>query len=286
MKMYIFLLLFSLSPAMMFAAEKEFINFPEIKDWDLKVSDDVYKQKNLWDFMNGGADLYIKYGFVDLHLAEYHNSDGETIQAEVYRHSSGVNAYGIYATERSPGYQFIDLGGQAYIGEGMLNFFSGAYYVKLLSIGEESAAPDALKKVAKSLVGALDQKNELPELLSVFPEKGKSPYADKYIAKKFLGNDFLNNAFSADYEEGYSLFLIKGADADEILKMVTSYLEFAKQNTEPVKNAAFVIKDPYNGDISVVMVDRYLLGVLNGAASQNAKQGLEKLGDNIKFLNK
>ena len=281
-----FLLLLILLPAMLFAAEKEFANFPKIKDWDLKVSSDVYTPKNLWDFMNGGADLYIKYGFVDLHLAEYHNSDGATIQAEVYRHSSSTNAYGIYASERSPGYQFIELGGQAYIGEGILNFFSGAYYVKLLSIGEEGAAPNALKKVGKSLVKALDQKNELPELLSVFPEKGKSPYSDKFVAKKFLGNDFLNNAFSADYEEGYSLFLIKGADADEILKMVASYLEFAKQNTEPAKNSTFVIADHYNGNIPVVIVDRYLLGVLNGAASQNAKQGLEKLSKNIKSLKK
>ncbi|KAA3661867.1 MAG: hypothetical protein DWQ10_03665 [Calditrichaeota bacterium] len=284
MKKYILLLLLILLPAILFATE--FANFPKIKGWELKVSDDVYTPENLWDFMNGGADLYNKYGFIELHLADYRSADGMTISAEVYRHSSSVNAYGIYASERSPDYQFLELGGQAYIGDGILNFCSGTYYVKLFADGEGDKAVNALKKVAGSLVEALDQKNSLPELLSVFPKKGKAAYTEKYTAKKYLGHKFLNNAFSAEYEEGYSLFLIQSADAGEIMKTAVAYLKFAKQKTKPVTDSMFVIKDPYSGDIPVVIADRYLIGILNGAESGNAKLGLEKLGDNVKTLGK
>lgn len=286
MKKFIFVLLLCLGSAMLFATEKENFSFPKIKDCELKVTEDVYTPANLWDHINGGADLYIRYGFVDLRLADYKNAEGITVHAEIYRHNSSLNAYGIYASERSPDYQFIEIGGQAYIGEGILNFFNGNCYVKLFAYDESAGVPDALKKVGMSIVEAMDQETGLPELLSVFPKAGKLPHTDKYIAKKFLGNDFLYNAFSIDYEEGYSLFLIEGADADEILKMVTSYLELTKQQIDLDQKSAFIIEDPYNGNIPVILSDQYFIGILNGNDCQNAKPGLDELYHNLKASKK
>ena len=250
------------------------VEFPELKRWDLEVSSDVYTPDNLWDLINGAAESYLAYDFVDLHLADYHSKDGITIHAEVYRHSSLNNAYGIYSSERSPEYEFITMGGEGYLDEGVLNCFSGPCYIKLYSTDDDPSVQEGLKKVGKALVKSFGEGDILPELLGIFPDMGKLPYSEHYIAQNFLGFDFLHSAFTAEYEQGYKLFVIEGQDAGEILKMVGAYLSFTKQDIDPSVESSFVITDKYNGDIPVVISGEYLIGIQNGDDTENMKSVL------------
>ncbi|MCK5463933.1 MAG: hypothetical protein KAI95_12985, partial [Bacteroidales bacterium] len=43
------------------------VSFPEVKNWNLTVLPDVYTPGNLWDLINGAAESYLSYDFVDLH---------------------------------------------------------------------------------------------------------------------------------------------------------------------------------------------------------------------------
>ena len=169
MKHYKLLTLILWIPITLSLSGKDPVDFPELKGWDLKVSEDMYTPANLWDLINGAAESYLAYDFIDLSLADYKNQSGVTIHAEVYRHSSLNNAFGIYASERSPDYNFIDIGGQAYLDEGILNVFSGLFYVKLYSTDENEAVQGALKTVGEAIIEALDQGNAMPELISLFP---------------------------------------------------------------------------------------------------------------------
>lgn len=282
MKNPISMLFIFLIPAMVLASGKDPVNFPQLKGWNHTVSKDVYTPENLWDLIDGAAESYLAYEFIDLHLADYESKSGITIHTEVYRHSSLNNAYGIYASERSPEYQFIDLGGQAYLDEGVLNFFTGNFYVKLYSTDEGKTVQEGLLTIGKAVFEALDQGNALPELLSLFPAKGSLPYGINYIAQNFIGFEFLHSAFTASYEEGYRLFVIEGKDADEILEMVRAYLAFTKQEVDPSAESTFVIKDPYNGSIPVIISGNHLLGILDGPGNRNASLGLAELERNLR----
>jgi hypothetical protein len=285
MKNLKYLLLLTLMPFTLMANGSDSVEFPKLKGWKLKVSGDVYTPGNLWDLINGAAELYLAYDFVDLHLADYKNkSAGITVHAEVYRHSSLNNAYGIYSSERSPNYSFLDIGGQTYIDEGILNSFSGQFYVKLYSTDEGEAVQESLKKIGEELIKALDTGSDLPGPAGVFPEEGRLPYSVQYIAKDFLGFDFLHSAFMADYEESYKLFIIVGKDSSEILEMVKSYLKFTKQEIDISSNSAFIIEDRYNGHIPVVISGKYLIGIQDGADNDKAKISLAELAENVKSL--
>ena len=50
------------------SAQTDAVSFPEVKDWNLTVLPDVYTPGNLWDLINGAAESYLSYNFVDLHL--------------------------------------------------------------------------------------------------------------------------------------------------------------------------------------------------------------------------
>lgn len=259
------------------AAENGTVSFPDVKDWQLSVSTDVYTPGNLWDLINGAAESYLSYDFVDLHLADYKNASGTVIHAEVYRHGSAVNAYGIYTAERSPEYRFVEIGAQGYLEEGVLNFLAGQFYVKLYSTDSRTEVQEALQKIGQKISGHLKQEDGLPELLSFFPPSGQLPYSDQYIRENFIGFDFLHSAFTVGYEGGYKLFVIQGKDADEILEMAKKYLDFTKQDIDPANEMTLTFKDPYNGDIPAIIEGSYLLGIIDGSDNEKASTLLDEM---------
>ncbi|MFA5818713.1 MAG: hypothetical protein WC854_05490, partial [Bacteroidales bacterium] len=50
------------------ASAQEFA-FPELEGFKKTTNYPVFGPENLWDFINGAADTYLAYGFVDLHVA-------------------------------------------------------------------------------------------------------------------------------------------------------------------------------------------------------------------------
>ena len=261
------------------ATRTDAVSFPEVKDWNLTVLPDVYTPGNLWDLINGAAESYLSYDFVDLHLGDYESASGTVIHAEVYRHSSPVNAYGIYTAERSPEYQFVEVGTQGYLEEGVLNFLTGQFYVKLYSTDSGTEVQKALQKIGQKISRHLDQENSMPELLKLFPSSGQLPYSDQYIRENFIGFDFLHSAFTVGYEGGFKLFIIQGKDADEILDMAKQYLAFTKQEIDPASESSLTFKDPYNGDIPAIISGNYMAGIIDGNDNENARILLEKLAE-------
>jgi len=258
------------------------VSFPKIKRWKLKVSSDVYTPDNLWDLINGAAESYLSYDFIDLHLADYKSKSGVEIHVEIYRHSSAANAFGIYSSERSPEYNFVEVGVQGYVEEGILNFNSGKYYIKLYTSDSGEEVEESLLLISRGISDHLGEDNTWPELLATFPPKGKIPNRDHYVRENFIGFDFLHSAYSAEYEGGYRLFVIHARDREEVIAMAKAYLKFTRQDIEPDEVSEFTIKDRYNGDIPVVLSGNYLAGIVDGPDNQEALANLKEL---VKILN-
>lgn len=279
MKKIILIYLFLILTA--FAAGKATATFPAIDGWDVKVSEVVYVPENLWDMINGGADFYVKSGFVDLHLAEYVNPEDITVYAEIYKFKSASNAFGIYAAERSPDYKFLDIGGQSYLGEGILNIYNGIFYIKLSCYAEGDGVGKALLMIADAIVKASGQDSPLPSLLSVFPEQDKVDHSEQFIAINFLGHDFLQNGFLVDYKDGYQLFAIDGTNTENAQNMLRAWLEASKQSSALADQSSLVIEDPNYKNIPIVVSEQFIVGIVNGDSSPAEKAGLDELLSNL-----
>ncbi len=276
-KRIVFILALTLvAVSVVFASGKDTVSFPKLKGWKLKVSSDVYFPDNLWDLINGAAESYVSYDFVDLHLADYERGDF-IIHAEIYRHSNSNNAFGIYTSERSPEYNFINIGTQGYLDEGILNFLCGQFYVKLYSTGSGEELQKYLQEIAVVVSSHLDQDDDWPSLMAAFPSEGKLENSEHFIRENFIGFNFLRSAFTAEYEGDYKLFVIQGKDSEDILNMTREYLKFTKQDIDPGTESSFIIEDRYNGEIPVVLQGYYMAGILDGTGKENSKEKLKAL---------
>jgi hypothetical protein len=223
---------------------------PDLKGFKKITSYPVYLPENLWDFINGAADIYLAYGFIDLHVAEYKKGKN-VIKLEIYRHSDNTLAFGIYSTERSPTFHYVNLGSQGYIAEGAINFFKGSYYVKIRTYSKNESALKSAESLAHEVADLIKGGKEMPSALSLFPATGKKVNEEIYINESVLGHKFLNKAYKADYESGndtFSIFLMESTPK-ETQKTVDAYLAATGTEATEAEIGKYMLKDGYNGTI-------------------------------------
>lgn len=256
--------------------------FPEIQGWKMKVNDRVYNSGDLWELINGAADIFLSYYFEDLHIAEYTKKD-QMIRVELYKHRTTDDTYGIYTAERMPDYAQVPIGSQGYKSQGVLNFLSGNYYVKIMSAGVKEADEQSISMVAEKVNSTLAQPAGLPEELKYFPVVGQIPLSDTYIAQNFMGYSFFNNAFTVKYDKpaDLQLFVIK-LTPEEIQKMLDQYIRLMKEDKVQKKDGIYIVTDLFNGTVYLKPNKDYMIGVINSNNEAVATDMITKTEGNIK----
>jgi len=252
--------------------------FPEIEGWEMQENERIYHSGDLWELINGAAEAFLGYGFVNLHLAEYNRND-QIIRVEIYQHSSKENAYGIYSSERMPDYRQMKIGAQGYSSTGIVNFFAGLYYVKIMTVGLADVDEDIILMVADMVESHMDQQPDMPETISLLPEEGMEYLSDTYIASNFLGYGFLHSAYTARYNSDgnlFQLFIIQSSSA-EIQNMLTRYTSLMKEDKFQKTDSLYIINDPFNGTVFLIDRGEYLIGVANTDNEQLAVDYMNKV---------
>ncbi len=248
-------------------AGTDVISFPEVEGMTIERNYPDYTGEDLWDYINGAADSYLAYHFEKLEIAEYKDSEGRTIKVEVYKHLRPEDAYGIYSMERSPDYHFIRIGAEGYAEPNLVNFVAGRYYVKVAAGAGEKDSDQNLLKVARAVCRSLVSHPVLPSVLSLFPPEGELPHSGVFISSNVLGNEFLKDAFKADYQTGeksFSIIIFKRDHPGDCIEILKDYYDYTgEQIPAEWKNGPYVVHDKYNGIINFYLQEQVLFGFLN-----------------------
>jgi hypothetical protein len=247
------------------------LSLPELEGYKKSTNYPVFKPDNLWDYINGAADTYLAYGFIDLHVAEYKKGKN-VIKLEIYKHADNTLAFGIYSTERSPSFRFMNLGAQGYVADGAINFFKGNYYVKLRTFSKNEKTLRSNESLALKVSNMLGGVSEMPSVLSRFPEAGKKINEETYINESVLGHKFLNKAYKAIYEEGsdnFSIFIIENSSREELKKSVSAYLAATGEDPTEAESGRYMLKDGYNGTIFLSWKDNYIV-IISGLSKDQS----------------
>jgi hypothetical protein len=248
------------------------INMPDLKGYKKVTNYPVFLPANLWDFINGAADTYLALGFVDLHVAEYKKGKN-VIKLEIYKHSDNTMAFGIYSSERSSTFRFLNLGSQGYTTDGMINFFKGNYYVKIRTYSKNENTIKAAESLAVRVASMLAGSAEMPAALSVFPAAGKKVNEETYINESVLGHKFLSKAFKAVYETGndnFSVFIIENSKPSETQKTVDDYLLATGTEKVESESGRYMLKDGYNGTIFLAWKENRIV-IISGLSKDQSE---------------
>jgi len=240
--------------------------FPSVSGWRQAGEIQTFDSNTLYEYINGGADLYLAYDFEELKVAEYQNDKKAAVTVEVYRHRTPTHAFGIYSQERYPGANFIEVGVQGYLEKQALNFLFGSTYAKITSFDAGPEEQSILLAFAKAVAGNLGEKGAFPSIVTAFPAEGKVKNSEKFTARKFLGYPFLHSAFSAEYEvsgKNFRLFIIEGKDQTDCRDMMEKYLEQLGMKDKTVAEGQYTLSDAYHGEIDLHWRGARIWGILD-----------------------
>jgi hypothetical protein len=164
-----------------------------------KGAPSTYNPDTLYQYIDGGADIYLLYDFKTL-LHQDFKTGTTDLTADIYQMGNTEDSFGIYSAERAPNYKYIPIGAEGYADKGILNFLAGQYYIKLSGSGPN--ADPLLNQFARLLSSRIGGSRALPSLLGGFPREHRVLHSEQYIKKDPLGHAFLAPAYVATYEQG------------------------------------------------------------------------------------
>ena len=234
-----------------------------------------YLSSNLYEYMDGGADIYQLYDVETLLHWDLHTSAGD-LTLDVFDMGTPENAFGMFSAESSPAYDYFPLGVAAYRNDGIVNFAQDRYYVKLAAFGESSAA--VLSEYATAISGRIGGSRELPALLRKLPEGGRKPHTEQYIRKDPLGHPFLAPVYQAVYVSGKEerkLLLSVGKDAADAaarLKQLGEHFQKTGkwETASGYGPGAMRGSNSFEGSVVVRVKGRYLVMLLNPGSGAEA----------------
>jgi hypothetical protein len=161
----------------------------------------LYDGQKLFDYMDGGAELYYESGFAQVCVQQYKNA-GARITAEIYQMDASGHAYGIYTFDSQGEHPAI--GQDATYAQGLLAFWKGPYFVRAFS--DKEGDKEILLALGRFIAQKIPQEGTRPEILGRLPAQ--------WVAKDsliyFRGQMALNNSYFLSHQN--CLSLVDGAE--------------------------------------------------------------------------
>jgi len=262
----------------------------ESAGWQAVSSPEFFERQNLWEYINGQAEMYIDYGFQLVVTLEYRSADGTRSMAlEIFQMKSSNHAFGIYAAERSTDDRLINMGAQGYLGENVLNFWKGHYYVKLTSFQVSSDTKESLMTLASVIAAKIKGTYSEPALFACFPANNRVQMSERFIPKNFLGQSFLENGYLVEYKNGgssYQVFLVQSVSREKAEEVFAKYEDFLKSQNEKMSSSKKedyqVIFGEREKGKAIFQYGTFVGGVLNREDLSEAARIIEEIVQKLK----
>ncbi len=130
-----------------------------------------FEPANLHEYLDGGAERYLGYGFQRLAVRELRaGADGPPLRVEVYRMDRPANAYGLFSSDRAgedPGGSGMD----AALGEHLLQFWQGPYFFRIQDYDLAGGLRETILALGRALAAAAPPSGprDRPRLLGLLP---------------------------------------------------------------------------------------------------------------------
>jgi len=140
-----------------------------VEGWKVIVKDQIYNSNTLYDYINGGAELYLSYGFKEVINRTYSKSGQPDIAVDLFDMKTSENAFGVFSHSREVVDNTFGQGSQ--YTEGLLLFWKDHYFVSILASPETDESKSAIFNLARKIEKSIKKEGPLPEILSLLPQK-------------------------------------------------------------------------------------------------------------------
>ncbi len=250
----------------------------------------TFDRTNLFDFIDGGAEVYLAYNFRQVSVVTYNKEDSPQIAAEAYDMGNAYDAFGVLSVDLTG--EKAPVGSEARYGAGLLRFCKGRWFVRILAEQETDQTRSAVFDLGHRIADTITEDSPRPRILSALPMKSLLPDSITYFHTKttlnqlyYLADDNIlllgpeTEAVIADYRAGDSrikLLIISYRDRKKCLKAWQSFRSLYLHDKSNASSEAQLIRGiEKERFVGLTQHGSYLIVVLDAPASSAAKDLLE-----------
>ncbi len=216
--------------------------------WEPAGNDRIFNSETLYDYIDGGAELYLSYGFREVISRRYEAAGKPFIQVEIFDMMEPRNAFGIYTQTREQDQAEFGQGSQVL--PGAILFWKGKYYISLVSEYETPESEKALRTIAAAIDRAIGETGKLPAVVEDMPRRELVPGSLIYFRHYIWANNYFyigdGNIFGIEHDTDcclgrygttgnrYFVLLMEFPSAERARQAFTNYWEERAGEPEPL----------------------------------------------------
>jgi len=253
--------------------------------WSISEGPTSYDSETLFEYLNGGAPLYLDYGFASLTQTRYQLGDDPfaSVTLDVYDMGSELGAFGIYRGILPPEPDIMSWGAEGYRSGTVAAAWKGTVYVHGEADDDRPELVAGLEHLMGRAVAAIEGSAVLPPILEVFPRNDLRAGSERYVAADLFGHAFLPGGFVAGYQRDggeVELFFSEmgsAVEAEEALELLRAHeTEWGEvgADIDGFGEGGFRFTDPGLGPGLVVRRGNWIAGAHGAVESDDLVQGL------------
>ena len=263
-----------------------------LENWIVAEGPSEYSPDNLWEYLNGGAPLYLSYGFQRLAHVRYQPS-GDVLAGvtlDVFDMGSELGAFGIYSSGRPPGAELRQWGAEGYRSGTATGAWKGSYFVHAEADDDRPVLIETLEDLVGGVCQRIAGETSRPAILDPLPPRGLVAHSERFVAEDLLGHSFLPGGVLATYvidDREARLFMSELDSAEVAAEAMTKLRDHRSQWGEIAREIpsvgaeGFRFSGPGPGSGTVVRVGGFIAGVDGELSFEEQDDLLEHLAGSL-----
>ena len=260
--------------------------------WRMQGKPAAYTRATLFDYIDGGADFYLAYGFKRAVVAGYTGANDAKVTVELYDMGSSADAFGVFSHEQAE--ESPPVGQESSYAGGLLTFWKDSLFARLFADRETPQTREAILKLGKAVSasvrarGGAPPAGQKPALLRLLPTSGLARRSVRYLHTETSLNSVLylpGNplGLNSKTEVAYGEYPRAGGAPAKVAVVQYPTIERARaaflaldkqlggQGVMPVTHVAFYKTDRYRR-VGAVVLEPYVGLAANAPDSATARR--------------
>ena len=175
--------------------------FPRLADrsWTAAEPARTFGPDNLYEEIDGEAELFLPYGFQELTVGFLRPAGNEKaeIRLEIFKHATQRDAFGVYSQHRFPEQEVTRVGtSEAIVSATSLDFFQGTRFVRIRAASRKTTRTD-MEKLGTDLSALLSGTGNLPGETEILRIPGLVEGSIVFHRRAILGYEVLAPGYEA-----------------------------------------------------------------------------------------
>jgi hypothetical protein len=220
---------------------------PDLLGWNAVKTIPLAVPADLYSYMDGGAELYLSYGFREAISRTYVKQGQPEVVVELYDLSEPRNAFGVFSHARET--ENLHLGQGACSIPGAVFFWKDKYYISISSWESAAESDDFTLALGRHIDKEITRTGNIPDLVNLLPEEGLVPFGYLYFHHYVWLNSYfyITDANLFKIDDGTNALVARYEDNDQ--RRYLLLIEYQDPGTTGEAFAAFA-KEFFPGGLS------------------------------------